>query len=360
MIYVMGYCAYLNYYNFLRVMSIQLILKTTGRCNFACDFCSASKVSQTDMDINYAVSLAEKYKPKCVSFEGGDPLCVSPDWYYEFIERTKHLNIKNYSFSSNLWDFYKRPEKWVDLFKRSDVDISTSFQYGNKRKLSEKIIFTENLFREVIAQYMTLTNKPCPGFISVIDYDNEHMWQKTIELAKELNTICKLNDANVAGKQQTAYPYYKIFSIYASIIENNLAEYEANSANILGIINNESSLSCPYIKNCFDKFISVTPNGITSSCSIAITHPKFIKFFKNKHLALQTAFQSAEMPCLISHKCLYCSAYFWCHSCKIKAFEASTKDDAYKQAHCNTMKESLKRILNAKDTYKYSQQCRFS
>lgn len=323
---------------------MQLILRTTGRCNFKCDFCSASKLEQKDMSLETVKQAINRYKPKSVIFEGGDPLCRKPSFYKEIIDWTdkNNPNIAEYGITSNMWDFYKHPEKWVDLFKHPKMANCTSFQYGNRRKLSDKLIFTEDLFLKVFNKYLDLIGQRLP-FISVIDNDNEQYSLKTVELAKSLDTICKLNPAVSFGKQDHAFSYAKMYSIYADIIEADLAKYESNSLLILQIIYKEGqSRSCPFNRYCANDFRAISPSGQVSTCSYDAyntDHSTKIQFYNKNHE--QTILKDVNNA-LVHPKCLNCQYFNWCNSCRIQI--ASIKLLENLDQHCQLIKQSINRI----------------
>ena len=72
---------------------------------------------------------------------------MDPQYYRELI---KHLEDNDYpasvSLTTNLWPFYKNPNKWIDIFQHSRVGIATSFQYGNGRLKGDYSVFTEEDF----------------------------------------------------------------------------------------------------------------------------------------------------------------------------------------------------------------------
>ena len=65
----------------------------------------------------------EKISPSCIIVTGGDPLCVSPEFYEELLS----LGSWKMSFTTNLKDYYENPGKWDSIFKNPRVGVCTSF-----------------------------------------------------------------------------------------------------------------------------------------------------------------------------------------------------------------------------------------
>ena len=112
---------------------MDLIVKPTEACNFKCTFCSSTDIDPNEvglLDLNYIYKFLERW-PDCntIIVNGGDPLMVKPEWYQELID---HLDEHDYkasiSFTSNLWPFLMRPEKWLPIFQNKRFGCATSFQ----------------------------------------------------------------------------------------------------------------------------------------------------------------------------------------------------------------------------------------
>lgn len=205
---------------------MNLIIKPTGRCNFACTFCSAH-----DMDIQHPSDkhvpdlikdLVIKLNPSWLIITGGEPLMVDPEYYYELHE----ICDCKMSATSNLKDFYFHPEKWAKLFNEEWFWVTTSFNYGDTRRWDKDHVYTEEMFIKVLDKFKEYINKPIPAFLSVIDESNEDKAIDHVLLAKRLGTQTKLNNAIAAGLQGKTYPRYKMFQIYLKILEMGLEKYE--------------------------------------------------------------------------------------------------------------------------------------
>jgi len=131
---------------------MDLIVKPTELCNFKCTFCSSSKITENDntaqLDLLKIFRFLDRYPDtQTIIVNGGDPLMMDPKYYMDIIE---FLDKNNYpasiSLTTNLWPFYKKPEKWLEVFQHPRVGIATSFQYGGGRLKGDFTEFTEEDF----------------------------------------------------------------------------------------------------------------------------------------------------------------------------------------------------------------------
>ena len=152
---------------------MDLIVKPTELCNFKCTFCSSSKITENDntaqLDLLKIFRFLDRYPDtQTIIVNGGDPLMMDPKYYMDIIE---FLDKNNYpasiSLTTNLWPFYMKPEKWLEVFQNPRVGIATSFQYGGGRLKGDLSEFTEEDFWKCSNAVL----KHCgyrPGFIAVI------------------------------------------------------------------------------------------------------------------------------------------------------------------------------------------------
>jgi len=123
---------------------MELIIKPTGICNFACSFCSAGYLPIIEKRLSRVpekiIDVIRTTEPTNLIVTGGDALMVEPEYYYHLHEITDC----QISITTNLKDFYLHPEKWIKLFKEDWFGITTSFQYGSGRKWDKDTIYTED------------------------------------------------------------------------------------------------------------------------------------------------------------------------------------------------------------------------
>ena len=130
---------------------MDLIIKPTELCNFKCTFCSSTQLTNEKknwLKHDQIFRFLERFpETKTIIVNGGDPLMMEPNYYWKIIE---WLDNKGYDTSlaltTNLWPFYKKPSRWVDLFNNERVGITTSFQYGGGRLKGDYTEFTEEDF----------------------------------------------------------------------------------------------------------------------------------------------------------------------------------------------------------------------
>ena len=322
-------------------MPIQLILRVTSRCNFDCTFCSASDM-EGEMSVEDVLYYVKRYQPvQSLIFEGGDPLCKPPSFYWEIINtiREQKLDVGTFGITTNLWDFYKRPEKWIELFKHPDVHVCTSFQYGNKRRIGDKV-FDEATFVKIYTLYAELVDKPL-SFISVIDEDNRDTVLQTVKLAKRLNTFCKINAAFVSGRQKSNYSLPDILTDYYNIIKSGLSNYEDNCDTLIKKLKgSDNSIHCPFFRQCNRGMRCISPDGECSTCSTENnwSNSAPLNRYGERDITMLTS------AYIVKPQCLTCEYFEWCNSCRVNILAAKDTPN-----FCERMKTIIPKIMECVD-----------
>ncbi|MDL2246252.1 TIGR04083 family peptide-modifying radical SAM enzyme [Methanobrevibacter sp. OttesenSCG-928-K11] len=109
-------------------MSFHVMIIPTLNCQSNCKYCWGSENNSKIMDIsiiNDIVDWLDNFKDDKVhyTFHGGEPLLASYDFYKEALEKLSQTNTDGFSLQSNIWLL---DEKLIDLFKKYNVNISTS------------------------------------------------------------------------------------------------------------------------------------------------------------------------------------------------------------------------------------------
>lgn len=206
---------------------MELIVKPTGRCNFACSFCMSGKMASNIKHFEHVPPELKKtidvLKPSLIIFNGGDPLLSGPQYFEEILEYCD----SNIGIVTNLKDFWINPRRWEKLFNNNRVSVTTSFQYGPGRKWSDSEVYSEEMFIKVGNKFKEVVGY-FPYFISVISEDNEDRAIDHVLLAKRLGTECKLNGMLALGLADNTYPKYKMIDIWLKIKELGLEKYASN------------------------------------------------------------------------------------------------------------------------------------
>ena len=339
---------------------MDLIIKPTEKCNFKCTFCSSTNITEdktAELDHQYIWDFLNRFpETNTIIVNGGDPLMMEPEYYWKIIHHLDKINSPaSISFTSNLWPFYKNPNKWKELFNHPRMGVTTSFQYGGGRLKGDLSIFTEEDFWKTSNAMLEHCGYR-PDFISVITEENEHDAIKNVELAKKMGVECKLNYAFssgppvkfkdiVMGHEGKPYMLSDIYEIYVKIFELGLSDWEFNTKQMMKrLIGNATA--CPQNRDCDSGIRTLQPSGDYYSCgafgddreySINFDHEmKGKKIFPIKNiLELQT----------MTEDCYTCPMFEICNGCKKTIKDHKTYNMA--STHCKKMKTLAPDILKA-------------
>lgn len=332
-----------------RVLPMDLIIKPTEKCNFKCTFCSSTELTEDKnkvLDLDYVRRFVKRFPQlQTIIVNGGDPLVLSPDYYWEMIDILESNGSEAViSLTSNLWDFKLRPEKWVKLFNHPLIGISTSFHYGESRIISENKVFTENDFWEVSNLMETHCNYR-PDFISVIDDHNIDRAIDNVRLAKRMNVTCKLNTAEMSGRQKEPLVLADLYEVYKQIIDEGLEAYEYNTQQIRKVVENRA-VTCPIARDCDRGIRVLQPDGDYYSCgSFGDNRKHSIDFEKEMtSTTIERPLQNLIHIDTMHEGCYSCPSFQFCNGCR------KTIDDhkiaGLVERHCSKMKPLMSDLLH--------------
>ena len=335
---------------------MELIIKPTELCNFKCSFCSSTKLVEDKasiLDLQYVFDFLERFpNTNTIIVNGGDPLMVKPEYYFEILEYIEfHRLPTSLGFTTNLWAFYKKPEMWTPLFKHPRVGVTTSFQYGFGRKINENRVYTEKDFWAVSDLFLEKVGYR-PGFIAVISEENEKHAIRHVELAKKMNVQCKLNYAMASGEQDKPYRLSKIYETYVEIYNRDLWHWEFNTKQMMTRLSGIANV-CPQSRNCDEHIRALNPEGDYYSCgSIGDDREYPINFVKEvKQGDFITPLQDAPELYSLKDECIGCPMFNICNGCK-KTIK-DLKQHNMVEEHCTHMKQIAPMIIKINDETDY-------
>jgi radical SAM protein with 4Fe4S-binding SPASM domain len=329
---------------------MDLIVKPTELCNFKCTFCSSSKITQNDntaqLDLLKIFRFLDRYPDtQTIIVNGGDPLMMDPKYYMDIIE---FLDRNNYpasiSLTTNLWPFYKKPEKWLEVFQNPRVGIATSFQYGGGRLKGDFTEFTEEDFwkcSDAVLKYCGYR----PGFIAVIVEENEDTVIKTVELAKKMDVVCKVNYAMASGEQSAPYVKGKMYKGYVDIWKAGLADWEHNTQAMMVKLKGHST-TCPVNRDCDAGIRTLQPEGDYYSCgAFGDDMDKAIDFEREMAGEFFTPLREDLHLNNLKQSCFTCPMFQICNGCRKTVKDL--KEHNLVEEHCLHMKSIAEDIIEA-------------
>jgi radical SAM protein with 4Fe4S-binding SPASM domain len=337
---------------------MDLIVKPTERCNFKCTFCSSTKItddSNQELELEKIYRFLERY-PECntIIVNGGDPLMMKPDYYHKLL---RHLDEHGYrasvSLTTNLYPFYINPIPWMEVMTHPRVGVCTSFQYGNGRLKGDGSVYTEEEFWRVSNHFLDLVGYR-PQFIAVITKDNEDTAVKTVELAKKMGVICKVNYANDSGEvivknkvtmgnRNNPYVLADIYDRYLEIIEAGLGDYEHNCIELVASLKRRATV-CPLNRRCDEGIRVLQPAGDYYSCGAFGDDRKHqIDFEQEMQGANFTPLQDDPELISLKNACFECPMFDICNGCRKNINQL--KDNGLVEYHCKKMKSLAPKLL---------------
>ena len=328
---------------------MDLIIKPTEVCNFKCTFCSSTKISSdhaAKLDLLKIFQFLDRFpETETIIVNGGDPLMMDPSYYVKILKFLDDNQLPaTLSLTTNLWPFVKNPGKWLEVFQHERTGIATSFQYGNGRLKGDYSVFTEEDFW--LASDMVL--KHCgyrPSFIAVITEENEDSTIQTVELAKKMDVVCKVNYAMASGDQDKPYRLSKIYEKYVEIWEAGLAPWEHNTQQMMKRIRGEQTI-CPLTRTCDSHIRTIQPEGDYYSCgAFGDDREKSIDFDREMSGEFFTPLQNSPELHSLKKSCYSCPMFQICNGCKKTVKDLKTHNMV--EEHCYHMKQLAPSILLA-------------
>lgn len=336
---------------------MDLIVKPTVNCNFKCTFCSSTHLSEDATDIVELAQIEEfiqRFHTHTIIINGGDPLMMPPSYYWKLIEiLDKHGSGATISFTSNLWPFYKKPELWEDLLKHPRLGVTTSFQYGDKRLKGDGTVFSEEDFWNVSDMFLERIGYR-PGFIAVIDKDNEHTVLDTVRLAQKMGVEAKINHVVASGpvvvKKGIAmgsidsfFTQADIYGHYIEIFNAGLMEWEYNTKQMAKKLKHQHT-TCPLARECDSGIRTLQPGGGYFSCGSFADDGAYPIDFKTE-MEGGIVYPLQNQPELQSMKdsCYICPMFNICNGCRKTI--SDTKRMGLTEQHCRKMKSQAAQII---------------
>ena len=309
-----------------------------------------------ELDIEYVRRFLVRFpNTRTIIVNGGDPLMVKPEYYWNIISILDELGLKDttISLTTNLWPFYKKPEMWEELFKHPRVGVATSFQYGDARLKGDYTPYTEEEFWKVSNLFLERIGYR-PSFIAVITNENEDTVLKTVELAKAMGVVCKVNYAVASGPKKTTfkgitignegstYVLADVYEKYIEVYDAGLMEWEYNTTQMAGRLRGENT-TCPQTRSCDLGIRTLQPDGGYYSCGAFGDDGLYpIDFEKEMTGELSRPLQTLELLSLKT-SCMECPMFDICNGCKKTTHDLKTL--GLVETHCKKMKTLASKII---------------
>lgn len=338
---------------------MDLIIKPTERCNFSCTFCSSSTIADGqsttyDLKLDKIFQFLSRFPDtKTIIVNGGDPLMMNPSYYWDLVSFLDDNSMNTViSFTTNLWDWWLHPEKWESLFKNPRIGVTTSFNYGETRRVNKNTNYTEDMFIAISNKFRKDIGYS-PDFIAVITEENVSKAIDNVRLAKMLGVECKLNYAMASGEQSKPFPVGKMYEIYAQIYKEGLGPWEFNTKQMSVRLSGEETV-CPQNRRCDEGIRTLQPikNGKEYfSCGAFGDDGEYDINFKSEmtQLSIETPLQNDPNLDSLKPECYTCPAFEICNGC-YKTIKDLKKSEMVEES-CQAMKRAIKIIQSMDKVY---------
>lgn len=337
---------------------MDLIIKPTELCNFKCTFCSSTNITEDKaltLDLDHIFNFIDKTPNlNTIIVNGGDPLMLDPDYYWKIIEHLdKRGSDSTISFTTNLWAFYKKPEKWLDLFKHPRMGVSTSFQFGGGRLKGDGKELTVEEFWSISDMMLEMVGYR-PSFISVISNENIDRAIDCVLLAKEMDVECKLNHLMASGDEVVKKGIKMgasneqlilgdIYEIYVKIHEMGLAQWEYNTKQMSVVLKGQAT-SCPLKRDCSKSIRAIQPSGDMYTCGSFGDDRKYpTDSITSDPVTFVDPLATYELLSMKS-SCFECPMFLICNGCKKTI--SDTKRLGNVEQNCKKMKGLAQKIID--------------
>lgn len=329
-------------------------------CNFKCTFCSSTGIQEKDdpnLELTYIADFLDRFPDTgTIIVNGGEPLLMKPKYYWDMLKLLEDRGMTKtiISFTSNLWPFFKNPDAWTEIFKHPQVGVATSFQYGNSRLKHDLTPYTEEEFWAVSDLFLERVGYR-PGFIAVITPENEDSVIKTVELAKKMGVVCKVNYAVSSGPPTmfkgikignagSTYVLSDIYEKYLLIHGAGLTDWEHNTQQMLKRMQ-KLPTTCPQTRECDSGIRTLQPGGKYYSCG-AFGDDGLYPIDREKEMGGEF-FRPLQVLELLSLKesCFTCPMFDICNGCKKTTHDLKTL--GLVEQHCSKMKTLAPLIIEA-------------
>ena len=245
------------------------------------------------------------------------------------------------ALTTNLWDYWLHPDKWIPLLKHHRVGVTTSFNYGETRRVTRSKNFTEELFLKVWNKFKKDIGYG-PDFISVVTEENSFKAIDNVRLAKSLGVECKLNYAFASGEESRPFPIGKMYEIYAQIYKEGLGPWEFNTRQMTIRLKGHATM-CPQNRECDEGIRSLQPDKDGQnyySCGAFGDDGEFpIDFEAEMSGEKFLPMQEQEEYQFLKTECLMCPAFEICNGC-YKTIRDLKKSDMVEES-CVAMKRAI-------------------
>lgn len=327
-----------------------IILRTTNHCNLNCTYCyDKENHNNRNVNFNFKENINNLYKyiseiyRNCsgkaeIILHGGEPMLIKPESYIKFfkkLESIKSLKFK-YSIQTNGTLITK---EFIKFFKDYDVNVGISLDGCNEQENQCRVFLNgKNSFNEVLKSIELLNEKNCNyGVIMTISKNHVNQEKKLYDFIAKYKLKCNIrpafktseSDTFVMNEEEYTEFFINLFEIWYNDNKSSVTLTQINELYIkyMEVLNEKfNSRSCSRSLNCFNKFISLDPEGNIYSCNRSYNNREFYLGNLNVNTweeIKEIASQKNQFRYLkiMNSKCKACEIFEFCRGgCPVNAY----------------------------------------
>lgn len=352
---------------------MNLIIKMTNACNFACSYCSVGAPYQiTNLNIDFIKKFFDgcqelmEYKNDntlTIIWHGGEPLLRDIAVYRELQDyakdKLKGIDVR-FSIQTNggLID-----NDWIQFFKEYDITPGISLDGYKELHNANRLDKLGNTTFDKVMEGITLlkNNGITPGLLMVLDTHNSVDVDRLYNFIVDNGCPIKIHSIFPAGRASEREDLNLLYSKYVDVLialfkksmrdENNVIINPLSSL-LNSIINECSAVECSYSGTCGKNFMCLHENGEVSFCGRNDSTRVFMYgSIENStplelYLSAHGQMMRNRIEAIRQSSCGECDYFHLCHGgCPFEAYLYSENiEDKYK--YCNEWKRLLDFIYN--------------
>lgn len=350
---------------------MEIILKLTNACNFACTYCSVGDPEETCMIRMETVKKLIDEMPALLKetadnqvgliFHGGEPLLAGQKLITEIVEYVR-AKLKGYEISFMVQtNGYLINDDWIELFKKYDIKVGISLDgYASLHDANRRTKKGEPTFGKIMENIHLLRERGLrEGVLMVLNTETPVDVEQLFSLIRENDLSCKIHSVYPCGRAENRNDIDVVYGAYIDLMKTLYQKSIKESVDISidplsaltdSILGFEAMGECSYAGTCGRAFMCLFEDGGMSFCGRSAND--FNLGYGNIHNQTLVELYNSDnakkirrrQEILRENSCKGCGDFDLCHGgCAFEAVLHSGNLNS-KYVHCKQWKELIQFI----------------